>query len=61
MESPTAGAIGIMPAGWSVHVNGISTANTLKTKNKTTYFLVSWFSDAPYTGTEQNRSNKTHR
>jgi hypothetical protein len=31
----------------------------LKTKNKK--ILISWFSSTPYTVTQQNRSNKTHR
>jgi hypothetical protein len=31
---------------------------TLKTESKV---LLSWFSDIPYTGTQQNRSDKMHR
>jgi hypothetical protein len=33
----------------------------LKTKNKRSSVLLSWFSDTPYTGTQQNRSDKMHR
>jgi hypothetical protein len=33
----------------------------IKTKNKKSSVLLSWFSGTPYTGTQQNRSDKMHR
>jgi hypothetical protein len=32
----------------------------LKTKNKMSSVLLSWFSGTPYTRTQQNRSDKIH-
>lgn len=43
----------------SVHVSSVCPANTLKTKNKMPSVLLPWFSLAPYTGRQHNRSYKT--
>jgi hypothetical protein len=47
--------------GRSVHVNCVSPANTLKNETlKKPSVLLSWFSGTPYTGTQQNRSDRVH-